>query len=459
MKRTVTTDFTQGPVFRQLLWFAVPFMLSNLLQLLYTTVDAMVVGRFVGSAGLAGVSIGGSLAEIVTHVVMSFATAGQVLISQYIGAGNKHRMEKTVGTMMKLIGIASLAMMALYGVCWPYFLRWMQTPTEAFGSAKVYLLVSVLGFPFICGYNGLCAVLRAAGDSKRPFYVIAASAMTNVVLDLLFVVGFQWGAAGAALATVMSQLVSVALSFVVLHRNRVSLGLVLDRSMFRRDREITALIMKQAIPLSIKSVALSGSSLFVSSWINSYGVQAVAAVTVGRKATMFNSVTSQGLMNAGTSMIGQNIGGRRFERVRKIVVINGLLSLCTFVIYSAVYILFIDDLFLLFTTDAEVLAYARVFLPAMIVGLASNSLMIPFFTLVMGSGFARFNLAVSVFDGIVLRVGLSVLLGAVCGFGVEGFYWGDNLAALGTAIPSTIFYFSGVWCRRILIGEEKPETA
>lgn len=454
MKRTITTDFTQGPVFRQLLWFAVPFMLSNLLQLLYTTVDAMIVGRFVGSAGLAGVSIGGSLAEIVTHVVMSFATAGQVLISQYIGAGSTERLERTFGTMMKLICAASLGFMLLYFACWPQFLRWMQTPTQAYGDARSYLIISVLGFPFICGYNGLCAVLRAAGDSKRPFYIIAASAMTNVVLDLLFVVVFRWGAGGAALATVVSQLVSVLMSFAVLYRNRRSLGLVFGRNMFRRDREIVSLILKQAIPLSIKSVALSGSSLFVSSWINSYGVEAVAAVTVGRKATMFNSVTSQGLMNAGTSMIGQNLGGRRFDRVRKIVAINAVLSLCTFVLYSGIYLLFIDDLFALFTTDAAVLAYARVFLPAMIVGLASNSLMIPFFTLVMGSGFAKFNLAVSVFDGIVLRVGLSILLGAVCGYGVEGFFWGDNLAALGTAIPSTVFYFSGVWRRRTLIGEE-----
>ena len=253
------------------------------------------------------------------------------------------------------------------------------------------------------------------------------------------------------LATVLSQLESMLLSAVILYRHRKSLGLRFGREMLRRDAKITALMLKQAIPLSIKSVALSGSNLFVSAWINSYGVQAVAAVTVGRKATMFNSITSQGLMNAGTSMIGQNIGARKFDRVQKIVTINGLISLCTFFLYSAVYILFIDDLFGLFTTDPAVLAYAHVFLPAMILGLLSNSIMIPFFTLVMGSGFARFNLAVSVLDGIVLRVGLSLLLGAVCGYGVKGFFLGDNLAALGTALPSAAFYFSGVWRRRVLI--------
>ena len=451
MKQTITTDFTQGRIFRQLIVFAVPFMLSNLLQLMYTTVDAVIVGRFVGSAGLAGVSIGGSLAEIVMHVEMSLATAGQVLISQYIGVGDRGRIEKTIGTMMRFIVVSSLAFALLYLGCWPAFLRWMQVPAEAFNDARAYLLVSTAGFLFVCGYNGLCAVLRAAGDSRRPFYIIAAAAVTNVALDLLFVVAFRWGAAGAALATVLSQLESMLLSAVILYRHRKSLGLRFGREMLRRDAKITALMLKQAIPLSIKSVALSGSNLFVSAWINSYGVQAVAAVTVGRKATMFNSITSQGLMNAGTSMIGQNIGARKFDRVQKIVTINGLISLCTFFLYSAVYILFIDDLFGLFTTDPAVLAYAHVFLPAMILGLVSNSIMIPFFTLVMGSGFARFNLAVSILDGIVLRVGLSLLLGAVCGYGVKGFFLGDNLAALGTALPSAAFYFSGVWRRRVLI--------
>ncbi len=451
MQHSIVTDFTKGSIFKQLIIFAVPFMLSNLLQTLYGTIDTMVVGRFVGSAGLAGVSTGTSLTEIVTHVVMSFATAGQVLISQYIGLGSREKIEKTIGIMMKMIILIAMAFMVLFLLGYPVFLDWMQVPDAARTDASIYMIICSFGFIFVCGYNGICAILRGVGDSRRPFLIIAVAAVTNLVLDLVFVVWFEMGAAGVAIATVISQLESMVVSLVILYRNRESLGVSFSKEMFRRDKEISGLMLSQGIPLALKSAALSGSSLFVASWINSYGVEASAAVAVGRKATMFNSITSQGLMNAGTSMIGQNLGAKKFDRVKKIVRINGLLSLCTFILYSTLYILFIDFLFGLFTTDPGVLAYARIFLPAMIVGLGANAIMIPFFTLVMGSGHAKFNMAISILDGIVLRLGLSMFLGAGLGYGVTGFFWGDNLAALGTAIPSVVFYYSGYWKRHVLV--------
>ena len=197
-------DLTAGNVTRTMLAFAAPLFLSSLLQTTYNMTDMIIVGRFVGKEGLAAVSIGGDVLIFMSFVAMGFSNAGQVIISQFTGAGQHEKVSRLIGTMFTfLLGCA-----ILFSVGGLFFqntlLTWLNTPREAFAFTKSYTDVCLTGLFFIYGYNAVGAILRGMGDSKHPFYFIAIATMLNVLLDLLFVIVFKWAIFGVALTTVIS---------------------------------------------------------------------------------------------------------------------------------------------------------------------------------------------------------------------------------------------------------------
>ena len=221
---TLIRDLTQGSVTRLLLIFAFPLLCSNLLQTVYNMVDMIVIGQFVGREGLSAVSIGGDVLHFLTFLVMGFSNAGQVILSQYIGAGNRDRIRGTIGTMFTVtfIGAVGLTIVCYLGL--DAFLHAMNTPAECFDYARQYGLTCVLGLVFIYGYNLVSAILRGMGDSKHPFIFIAVATVVNLVLDLVFVAGLGMGPFGAALATVIGQGVSFLWAIFYLYRHKESFG-------------------------------------------------------------------------------------------------------------------------------------------------------------------------------------------------------------------------------------------
>lgn len=444
-QKSVIVDYTEGNIVRQLLIFAIPFMLSALLQNLYSVVDSIVVGQFVGATGLSGVSTSTQITNFMTNLAMGFATGGQVLISQYVGSKDYNGIRKTLGTLFTITIIFALILTMVCVLFNGPILRAMNTPAEALDQARDYLIICSVGFVFICGYNAACAILRGSGDSKRPFVIVAATALTNLVLDLVFVAGFHMEAAGAAIATVISQAVSAVIAVWIFYRNREAYGFEFKLSSFKPNGEAFKLLMRQGIPLALKSSAISLSAMFVNSLVNSYGLAASAAIAVGNKLEHVPSIVSQGLFNAGSAMIGQNVGAGKFDRVKSIVRTNLLVACIAFALVGTVFVSFPEFFFRIFTNDPEVLAYAVPFTRVMIVIFVGSAFMVPYYTVVLGIGNATFNLIISVFDGIVLRIGLGLLLGKVLGYGVLGFYLGSGLAAFGTTIPSMVYYYSGKW--------------
>ena len=207
-------DMTTGPVLKQLLGFAFPLFISNALQAVYNLVDMVVVGNYIGKAGMSAVSIGGDMLHLLTFVAIGFSSAGQVIIARQVGAGKKDEIRKTIGTMFTLLLSISLA---IAGSCFALrhqILRWLNTPDASWAFAMDYLVTCTAGLLFIYGYNIVSAILRGMGDSRRPFMFIAAAAVLNTVLDILFVkyVGLQ--VFGAALATVIGQGTSFLLAVV-----------------------------------------------------------------------------------------------------------------------------------------------------------------------------------------------------------------------------------------------------
>lgn len=192
----VGTNLTSGPILKGLLIFAVPMVLTSLVQQLYSMVDVAVIGQFVGNVGTVGVGVGGEMADMVAPVAMGFSTAGQILIAQLVGAGDESRIKKTVGTLLTFMMALSLVLTVAAFFFYAPVLRMLQCPEEAWDQARNYMLLTALGYPFIMGYNAVVGILRGMGESKRPLIFILVAAAVNIVMDVLLVAVIPLEAAG-----------------------------------------------------------------------------------------------------------------------------------------------------------------------------------------------------------------------------------------------------------------------
>lgn len=450
-EKSMINDLTQGNVAQQLIRFSLPFMLSNVLQTVYSLVDMVVIGQYVGSVGLSAVSIGSELMMLLTFMSMGFATAGQVMISQFVGRDDRKAISSTIGTMFTLIlGFG----VALTIICLPLrdvLLHLMNTPEEAFDHARSYTTVCYSGLVFIFGYNTVSAILRGMGDSKRPFVFIAIAAVTNLVLDLVFVAGMDLGAFGAALATVIGQTLSFVISIVYLYIKRDSFGFDFHPSSFKVDKAKVGPLVKLGVPMVLQSAAVSISMLYVNANVNAYGVTPSAVSGIGGKLVGVMSIVSSAICSAGASMMGQNFGAGKYDRVKKIIHISHAICLSFAVVLSAVVLIFPEQVFGLFNRDADVLAMSHLYAPVSAVGFISFALMSPFNGLINGLGYSTLSFAIGLLDAVVGRVGLSILLGSILGFGIQGFWYGSALAGYVTAIIGGAYYFSGRWRTRKLL--------
>ena len=455
-KQKFITDFTQGSVPKQLLRFATPLFLANLLQVVYNMADMVIVGQVMGSVGLSAVSIGGDVSSFLTFVAMGFSNAGQVIISQFIGAGQRKKVGAFVGTMFTfLVGFA----LVLGGVCLIFreqVLTLMNTPAAAWDQALAYSTVCIAGLVFIYGYNMVSAVLRGMGDSKHPFIFIALAAVMNIILDIVLVWGLKMGAMGAAIATVFSQAFSFVCCAVFLWRSRHEMDFEVSLSDFLHPKkEYMASLTKLGVPMAIKSAAIHFSKLFVNSWINSYGVAVSAMAGIVNKLGSICNLISNSVNAAGSSMVGQNVGAQKFERVPRIMVTCFVLTLCSSTLLTVVLYAFPTAVFGIFTDESAVMAIAMEFLPIAAVLFLGSACRSPMNALINGSGNHRVNFATAILDGLVMRIGLSVLFGLALNMEYLGFWLGDALAGYTPFFIGLVYYFTGAWkTRKYVIKEE-----
>ncbi len=452
---TLSRDLTVGSVPKQLLLFAAPLLASGLLQTVYNMVDAIVVGQVVGSGGLAAVSIGGDLLHTLTFVAMGFSNAGQVIISQFTGARQPEKVRRVIGTLFTFLLACSLAVMGLCLIFRDPLLRLLNTPAEAWEHTVAYITPCILGLVFIYGYNLVSAVLRGMGDSRHPFLFIAVAAVLNIVLDLLFVAVFHWGAFGAALATVMGQALSFILSLAFLYRRREQFGFDFRLSSFGIHKDVFAPLIRLGIPMVLQSAAVNFSRLFVNANVNSYGVVATAVSGIGGKLDTAINVFTASLSTAGSSMIGQNIGAEKYDRVPRVIGASFLFDAVVCGTLSVLLVLFPRAVFGLFATELETLTMAMTYVPVAVLNFVSCIARAPMISLINGSGNSRLNLAVALLDGVIARIGLSMLLGETVGMGVYGYWYGCALAGFVPFFIGGTYYLSGKWrTRRYVIREE-----
>lgn len=447
--QTLITDFTTGNVNRQLVTFAMPMFLSHLLQIVYNMADMIIVGQTLGKVGLSAISVGGDIMNCMTFIAMGFSSAGQVLIAQYIGAKQHDKLSRFVATMGTTLFVFAFCVSAFGLVFQKEIMELMHTPPEAFDEALAYAAVSMVGIVFIYGYNAVSAILRGMGDANHPFYFISFAAMLNVLLDLLFVVKLGIGAKGAALATVISQGVSFLLCAAFIYGNRDRYHLDIQAGQFfHPQKEMLFSLLKLGVPMAIKNAAVQFSKMFVNSWVNSFGVAVSAFAGIANKINMSVNLVSNSFNTAGASMVGQNIGAGKYDRVRQIVFGVYRIMLCVAIVASVVIYFFPAQVYGIFTDDPAVIAIGYEYIPIAIMAFLSCAGRSGSNALINGSGNSRVNFITAVFDGIVLRLGLAVLFGIILDMKYLGFWIGDALANFTPLWVGMLFYHSGAWKKR-----------
>lgn len=448
MAREIINDLTEGSVTKKLLRFALPFMLSTLLQTAYSMVDMIVVGQFVGKAGLSAVSISSQLTWLATALCIGFTNGGQIIISQLVGAGKRSELNRTIGTVASTVFIAALFITVL-GLCIRNpVLRLLSTPDESFKEASSYLAIVFAGTVFTFGYNLVSSLFRGLGDSRHPLMFVAIAAVVNLILDYIFVALFDWRVAGAAVATIMGQAVSFVASVLYLYKRREMLGFDFRLSSFRIDFMRLKALIKLGIPFAINNAAVTISMLFVNKFINLEGVVASATFGTGTKIEQIPWIIGSGVMMACASMVGQNMGAGKIDRMKKTVHIGAIICAVTAVIFMVLFKLFPREIYSLFTQEGEVLDLAPMFMTALVVALPATCLMAPYQAFISGIGNAMLVMVIALLDGFVSRIVICLVLVKVFDMGLMGWFLGYGLAAYVNTIICVIYFYSGIWKKR-----------
>ncbi len=452
--KRLSKDFTQGNIPKQLLLFMLPFMASNALQVLYSTIDMIIVGEFVGTPGLSAVSQSSQIMNFATMVCLGFSNAGQVLVSQALGAGKRKEMSRIIGTLFTLLMLFALVLTAgILGVR-AWILKIMNIPAESLDYSMDYLVICACGLIFTAGYNLVSAVLRGMGDSKRPFLFIGIASAVNLVLDILFTGILGWEVAGAAWATIIGQAVSFLFSLFYLYKNREGFGFDFKPESFRVERRYAKMIAALGTPMAIQSGCINLSMLYVNSMINDVGVVASATFGVGVRIDDIANKISQGIQYAAMPMVSQNIAARQQKRATDVVRYAWVFSGALTVVFLVAYVLFGKGMFMLFSNDPLVHEMSGTFIRGILWMFPALAVMRGTSAFIQGIGNARLSMVLALLDGVVLRIGLSWFFGIFLNWGFFGFVLGYGLAPYGCAIPGMIYFLSGVWKKRKTLAEE-----
>lgn len=353
-------DMTEGNIARHLITFAIPLLLGNLFQQLYNTVDAWCVGQFASNEAYSAVGSVGPIINMLIGIFLGLSSGAGVVISQFYGAKQFDKVQKAVHTSIALTLVLAVVFTTVGILMAPFMLSLMKMPENVIPEAKTYLTIYFAGVIGLMLYNMGAGILRAVGDSKRPFFFLVAAAVINTVLDLVFVIVLKMGVAGVAYATIIAQGVSAVLVMITLIRSDTCTQIHIKE--IRIDIQQLKLIMKVGIPAALQMAVTAFSNVFVQSYINYFGVDCMSGWTTYAKLDQFMFLPMQSVSLAATTFMGQNLGIGNVERAKKGVRVASYMSLlCTAVIMLPL-IIFAPFFAGIFNSKPEVIEYSTILL-------------------------------------------------------------------------------------------------
>ena len=438
-------SMTSGTPGKLIFLFAIPLMLGNVFQQLYTMVDTMIVGQIVGVNALAALGASDWLVWLVFGIVTGMTQGFSILISQIYGAEQWEDLKKTVAMTYMWTAVIAVLVVIVSQVTVRSILVFMNTPEEILPITMQYIRIIFWGIPVIAAYNALAAVLRALGNSKAPLFAMIVAALTNIVLDLLFVAVFHWGVIGAAVATVMAQAVSTIYCYLVLRKIEV---VRMNRSHYQWYKNLSGKMIKLGIPLAFQNVIISVGGMVVQTVVNGFGVLFVAGFTATNKMYGILECAAIAFGYAITTYVGQNLGAGLYDRIKKGVHQGALMAILTSVIISVAMIVFGKNILSLFISGTPeeielVLDIAFRYLRIMAYMLWILYLLHLYRSALQGLG----NTVVPMVSGIVefiMRVGAAIVLPMFVGS--DGIFYAEISAWTGAAVLLMVSYY--VYMRR-----------
>ena len=359
-RRSYDIDMTEGSVFWHVLRFALPLLAGNIFQQLYNTVDTWVVGNYVSNEAFSAVGTVSPIINMLIGAFMGLSSGAGVVISQYYGAKNPKKVHDAVHTAIMLTFLLAIAFTALGIGITPVMLRFMKTPEEVFPESAAYLRIYFSGMTGMLFYNMGAGILRAVGDSRRPFYYLVVAAAINTVLDLVFVLMLGMGVEGVAYATIIAQAISAALTLFTLLRSNSCIRVI------PRDIRIHGEMLKKTvlvgIPAALQMAITAFSNVFVQSYINQFGAACMGGWTAYSKVDQLIFLPMQSLALAATTFVGQNLGMGQIDRAKKGVRTSLIMAMVSTVVISCVVIAFAAPLVSFFNGDASVIEFGSLFL-------------------------------------------------------------------------------------------------
>ncbi|MBP3369475.1 MAG: MATE family efflux transporter [Clostridia bacterium] len=356
LKKTV--DMTEGPFLRKMIAFAIPLVISGLLQSLYNAADLIIVGFFKGDVAVAAVGSTGAITNLTVGLFMGLSVGAGVTVAHHIGAKEYSEVKKIAHTSLLLSAILGIIIAAVGFFASESLLRMMDTPADVLDHAALYMRIIFLGVPASMVYNYAAAMIRSAGDSKRPMIFLAISGLANVILNFVFVTSFGMGVDGVAIATIVSQYLSAIMSVVYLFKTggplRISMGSM--RISWTKVKKILYI----GVPSGIQSSLFSFSNVLIQSSINSFGETVVAGSSASNNLEAFMYVAMNAVYHVSLTFIGQNVGARKFKNIRRLTVYSALIVSAIGIGMAAVFLIFRYPLLHLYIDSPEAIEAAMI---------------------------------------------------------------------------------------------------
>lgn len=349
-------DMLNGPLLRNIFLFVIPLAASSILQQLFNSADVAVVGHFAGSQALAAVGSNGSIINLMVNLFVGLSTGGNAVIARYIGEGREDRIREAVHTVVAIALISGFVLILIGLTFSRVLLELVNSPEDVIDLAELYLNIYFLGMPFIMLYNFGSSILRSQGDTKRPLVILTFAGLVNICLNLIFVIVFNLGVAGVAIATVCSNAISSLLILRLLIKAEGPFKLDLRKLHIAKVPLIS--VIKIGVPSGIQSIVFSLSNMCIMSAVNSFGSACVAGNTSAANLTQYSHFIVNGFSQATVTFTSQNYGAKNFDRCKKVFKYSLFFSMLLVLMMNIIYIIFADGFVTIFSSDPIVNGYA-----------------------------------------------------------------------------------------------------